>query len=107
MIRIIILLVFLHLINNLVPNTHYKTYSFQQILYRIAENKVKKVNLSNFQGNIEFKKYEKREFTKFIENSRFYKYLQDEKEMMLSTLNNTFIPEMSCDSHQSSVFINS
>ena len=62
------------------------------------------INLNYEQNNIEFGNYEKREYTKFVENSRFYKYLQDEKEMMLSTFNNTFIPEEACNSQQGSDF---
>ena len=64
------------------------------------------ISLHHQQNNIEFRKYKKREYTRFIENSRFYKYLQDEKEMMLSTFNNTYIPEIACNSQQGRHFNN-
>ena len=46
----------------------------------------------------EFEKYQKRPYTKYVELSRFFHHLQDEREMMISTFKNHFINSTTCSS---------
>ena len=47
--------------------------------------------------NEEFINYSKRPLTLFIEHSSFFPYIQDEKQMMLSTFKNVYIQPEPCD----------
>ena len=52
--------------------------------------------LNNKKINPDYKNYQKRESTKYVENSSFFRHLQDEKEIMSSSFNNLYIPPKNC-----------
>lgn len=54
------------------------------------------VSTKLFVNNEEFAHYKKREFTRWVEESKYFKYLQDEKEMMLPEFNNTLVKLENC-----------
>ena len=43
-----------------------------------------------------FMEYDKRDYTRYVEKSKFFHHLQDERELSQSTFNNTYIKPQRC-----------
>lgn len=63
------------------------------------------LSFESFVNNKEFANYEKRNFTKWVEESKYLSYLQDEKEMMLSAFNNTPVKHEKCKTTDGWLFV--
>ena len=49
-------------------------------------------------SDLSFQQYNKRSFTKYVQSSRFFHHLQDEKSLLFSTFSNYFIKPTFCAS---------
>ena len=49
-------------------------------------------------SDLSFQQYNKRSFTKFVESSKFFHHLQDEKSLLFSTFSNYYIKPVFCAS---------
>lgn len=63
------------------------------------------VSTELFVNNEEFVRYKKREFTQWVEESKYFKYLQDEKGMMLPEFDNTSVKLENCKTTKGLSFV--
>ena len=70
--------------------------SGEMVRISLKERSIKKEVENDYPLLTDFMKYEKREYSRYVEKSRFLHHLQDEKELSFHTFNNTFIPPTKC-----------
>ena len=101
----LLLLLIIQVNTGIVQELTNNSISLQSLDYRQIKQENWISNSTYGYMNEEFFQYSKRPLTLFIERSSFFPYLQDEKQMMLSTFKNVYIKPESCSNYHSILYI--
>lgn len=97
------LLVVLYTVSLLIFNLCHQHDSNKTNVIIMNENRMETIK-GQYTLNDQFVGYKKRDYTKWTERSKYYRYLQDEKEMMFPLFNNTEIKPHKCKTKDGSCF---
>lgn len=76
----------------------FPTYTIPLCNHKQVINDNKSSTSITLMSDLSFQQYKKRPFTKYVESSKFFHHLQDEKSLLFSTFSNYFIKPVFCAS---------